>query len=301
MQRKTEGKSLVRVHFLDQHWAMVLEEPGTEVALELVSRWPSGVPFEKTPRADHRPATDVYLLLLKGRVLLGNGSDQRTLRAPVVYQWNAGQGALGPVPLKKLPPWVDAEGTVTPPQRAQIQAAEALGRKLTGSDVSTTLRAILASDNAEARGLAVHSAGATDDLPLLLAALRDAKHADVRATAVTALRNWIGRGAGQDQLLYQALVNGDYGAGQAETILQLLHTFSAQDRLRPETFETLIDYLNHDKIAIRELAYWHLTRMVPRGRDIAYNAAAGADEHARAQAVWRKLLPAGKVPPVVPK
>jgi len=298
-QRKAKGTSLVRVHFGDQNWDLVLEEPGTEVALELVSRWPPGVPYEKTPRPGHGPTTDVYLLLLKGRVLLGNGSDQRTLRGQVVYQWSPGRGVLGPVPLKDLPAWVNPEGTLTPRERSQILAAGALRQRLADGDVARALQQTLEGEDPEARVLAVYGAGATDNLPLLLAGLRNAKHPEVRGAAVAALRYWIGRAAGQDQQLFEALAKADYRAGQAEIILQLLHTFSAEDVTRPEAFETLIAYLNHDKIAIRELAAWHLTRLVPQGRDIPLNAGASAEERAQSLAAWRRLIPAGRLPPPV--
>ena len=62
------------------------------------------------------------------------------------------------------------------------------------------------------------------------------------------------------------------------------------------TYQALIHYLAHDRAAVRELAAWHLYRLVPEGRKIAYDAAAAPAERARAQAAWRKLLPAGRVP-----
>ena len=59
---------------------------------------------------------------------------------------------------------------------------------------------------------------------------------------------------------------------QAEAILQLLFGFSAEDLARPETYAVLIDYLVHEKPAIRNLAAWHLIRLVPQGKAIALQA-----------------------------
>jgi hypothetical protein len=55
--------------------------------------------------------------------------------------------------------------------------------------------------------------------------------------------------------------------------------------------------LQHKDPGIRELAAWRLYQLVPQGKDIAYDAAGSAEERTRGQAVWRKLIPEGKLPP----
>jgi hypothetical protein len=294
---KASGSIRVRVRFRNQTWDLALAEPGTQVALERVDGWPPGVPFEKNPRPEQRPMTDVYLLLLKGKVNLNDGSEQQSLDGQVVFHWSAARGAVGPLPLKKVPGWINPEANLTAQDRALKAAADRLRQRLSEGKVDSVLQKALAEGDTEGRVLAVYSAGACDDLPLLLTALRDAKHAEVRDAAVAALRHWIGSAAGQDLKLYETLVKADYRPGQAETILQLLHTFAAPDLGRPETYETLIDYLKHDKLAIRQLAHWHLARLVPQGRDINFNAAGSAEERARALEAWRRLVPAGQLPP----
>jgi hypothetical protein len=82
---------------------------------------------------------------------------------------------------------------------------------------------------------------------------------------------------------------------QAETVMQLLHSpFAAE---QPETYETLIAYLQHSQAAVRELARWHLYRLAPSGRDIKYDAAAPDAERAKAVEEWKKLIPRGQLPP----
>jgi hypothetical protein len=297
---KPTGAAAIRVRFLDQTWDLTLAEAGTQVALERVGQWPPGVRFEKEPRPGHQPVTDVYLLLLKGRINLNDGTAQRALAGPVVYHWNSQQGVLGSAPLQKLPAWVNPEGKSPESDKALDAAAQRMRQRLAGGTVAAALRAGFDERDAASRTLAVYDAGAVGDLPLVLAALGDGKHAEVRDAAAATLRLWVGRAPGQDQKLFGLLVKDNYRPGQAEILLQLLHTFSAQDRDRPETYETLIDYLNHNQVAIRALAHWHLTRMVPRGREIAFNAAASAEERGRALAAWRRLVPGGKLPPRTP-
>ena len=78
-------------------------------------------------------------------------------------------------------------------------------------------------------------------------------------------------------------------------MLQLLHSpFDPND---PVTYQTLIAYLQHDKLAVRELARWHLYRLVPAGRKIGYKPLATEEERARALREWKKLIPSGQLPP----
>jgi hypothetical protein len=80
-------------------------------------------------------------------------------------------------------------------------------------------------------------------------------------------------------------------------MLQLLHGFNDQELAEPETYELLIAYLTDSRLAIRALAYWHLVRLVPAGKDIAYNPTDDKEALKQGQQEWRKLVPEGKVPP----
>ena len=99
-------------------------------------------------------------------------------------------------------------------------------------------------------------------------------------------------------ILDNALVNqGKIPPAHAETILQLLHSFGPTELASPETYDVLIEYLNHDVLGIRGLAHWHLERLVPSGKKIKYNPLGTPDERSKAQVEWRKLLPSGELPP----
>jgi hypothetical protein len=51
---------------------------------------------------------------------------------------------------------------------------------------------------------------------------------------------------------------------------------------------------------MRELARWHLVRLVHGGNKIAYDAAAPEPQRVQAIAEWRRLVPEGELP-MVPK
>jgi hypothetical protein len=112
------------------------------------------------------------------------------------------------------------------------------------------------------------------------------------------LRNWLGRGPGQAEKLFAALTDeGKFSRNEAGTILFLLFGPDHKQLSLPAAYDVLIAMLGHDKIAIRELARWHLYRLVPSGKNIPYDAAAPAEARQQAQTRWRELIPMGQLPP----
>jgi hypothetical protein len=85
---------------------------------------------------------------------------------------------------------------------------------------------------------------------------------------------------------------------EAENILRLLHSFPAAELSRPETFETLIDYLTSNNLVVRELAAGHLYHLVPAVRPALqnYNAMAAPEARQQVQEACRKIIPKGKLP-----
>ena len=61
----------------------------------------------------------------------------------------------------------------------------------------------------------------------------------------------------------------------------------------------LIEYLRSERFGVRGLAHWHLKRLAPEGKKIAYNPNGTPEEIARGYAAWKKLIPSGKLPPKV--
>jgi hypothetical protein len=118
--------------------------------------------------------------------------------------------------------------------------------------------------------LAIYCLGALDDVKTLLAILADPDpiHAPDRDTAIFTLRRWLGRDARRGLLLFDEqhqtgllLADNKYTPREAQTIFTLLHDFSEEERGNPETYELLANRLLSDKVAIAELARWHLWRL----------------------------------------
>ncbi|MBL8794940.1 MAG: hypothetical protein JNM56_13610 [Planctomycetia bacterium] len=299
--QKTKGAAKVRVHFRKEVWELTLAEPGARATIELYGRWPRGVFFSKDDKNPAEPTAALVLLVLKGEADLKYGNRQIVLKqppGPALFQWDSAAGPdSAPQRLEKLPPWADPEAKPTPEAKERLARIEKVRQKLASEAPEAVIGELLKSKEPGERRLALVALGATDDLPRLLDALNHTEHADIREEAIMALRHWIGRGPGQDLKLYNALTQEKkYSPAQAEIVLRLLHSFGEADLGRPETYEALIAYLKHDRVSIRELARWHLIRLVPAGKAIKYDAAGTPKDRDAAYAEWKKLVPEGELP-----
>jgi hypothetical protein len=300
--RKPDGPATVCVRVRNESWDVVLAEPKSRVAFELYGRWPRGSRFTKEPKPEDAPVAEMVVLVLRGEAVLKHGSTSVRLHAPpgpALMRWDSVTGwDATPDHLDKLPEWANPEEGATAEGQARKAALEKFRDFAQQRGLDAALDAAVVSENPGMRRLAVIAMGALDELPRLGKALRETKYPDVLDNGVLALRHWIGREPGQDQKLYNLLVSqGKYTPVQAETVVQLLHSFGEADLGRPETYETLIDLLDHQGQAIRNLAHWHLIRLVPAGKKIPYSALDPESKRAEAIKEWKKLIPPGQLPP----
>jgi hypothetical protein len=206
--------------------------------------------------------------------------------------------------LDTLPEWTSKKLLETPEAKAALAVLEGVAKQIQSKAPEAVYAGLAAAAGAEKDPLkagsmrrgSVYGSAALDNLGPVVDALAD-KHADVRDAAVQALRAWIGRGPGQDLKLYDYLQKDkQFSKVHAAIALQLLHSYGDADLLRPETFEVLIAYLRHERPAIRELAAWHLDRLVPAGKDIPYDPTASREDLDKAYKAWKALVPTGELP-----
>jgi hypothetical protein len=301
INRKESGAAQVHIQVRNDTWDLTLAEPGTRIALELYSRWPRGVRFAKEPDPKHVPTASLIFLVLQGQVSLEHGGFAHTMKAPpgpAMIEWDSvtGQDAA-PQRLDKLPAWAVTQAKDSPQAAMRKEILERFRQTVADKGLDATLDQFLNSDKPVDRILAIYVLTALDDLGRLAPALREAKNPEIWEHGILALRAWIGRGPGQDQLLYNALIDvGKFTPVHARTVLNGLHSFGDEDLARPELYQALIDYLEHEKLIIRALAAWHLERLAPAGKKFGYNPADAPEKRAEAVAKWRELIPPGTIP-----
>ncbi len=294
---KKAGAARIKLRVHDVEGVVTLEEPGATLSTEIYGRWPRGVPFRMQPKPGEEPAISFTFLAIKGNIDLKGPRREIKLKAPPGLAMLDGdtladqEAAAGY--LQELPVWA--------PEHLSDMGSTELGKKklermaqfrtlATDKGLDAALDQFLASDNPLERRYAVLLLVAMDNMQRLGEVLRQTTHQDVWDTAIIALRNWIGRGPGQDQKLYKRLTeNAGYAPREAEAVLELLHSFSSEELSHPETYQMLISYLGSERPTLRQLAYWHLYRLMPAGRSIGYDPMAPKEKRDAAIKEWRKL------------
>lgn len=304
--RKKEGAARVRIHFHDQQWEATLTEPGTRIALELYGRWARGVPFRKEPGPKDVPSADLLFLVRKGQVELKHGDCSHLLSAPpgpALLHWdNRGTPEEAPQKLEKLPDWAATEESDSERVQRIKKTVERLRQEVVKSSPRKAARTFVKSEDPNERATGVIFMGALDDLEGLGEVFTETKYPDVWDRAVIVVRHWLGRRPGQDQILYQRLLDKrGFKPAQAAGVMQLLHSFGEAERAQPELYTTLVRYLDNDVLGIRGLAHWHLVRLVPAGKEIGYNPLDPKEQRDKARAQWKKLIEEkiakGELPP----
>jgi hypothetical protein len=302
---KESGPARVWLRVNGAAFAITLAEPGATICLGLYSFWPRGSSFSITPREEDSPVRRLSFFAVKGQMDVKDGSTQHSLSEPpgrASLTWDSVNGTEEAARTRpQVDGWADIHRKRTPQARLSAEVAETYLLGVKTKQPRTVLfemvdAASKNSDHSKAMAdFGVLGLAAMNDIERVAQTLDDPRQAELRRAATLALRHWIGDAPGRDQRLYRYLAEQlGYSKAQAATFMQLLHgTLSPDD---PETYEALIAYLKHEKLAIRELAWARLSNLVPKDLAIAYDPAATPAERAKAYAAWKEAIPSGSLP-----
>jgi hypothetical protein len=289
---KKDGAAKVAFTVRGETVAVTLKAPGTRFGVEVFGRHPGGA----GSILKDEPTTFIVGLVTEGAVEVASKTNQFALSAnpgPEVFRWDSVTREPELVNLDKLP-----QLTRNDKEKARFAHLCDVAAPLAGKQRGQALERMLAASTSDERRVAVTAAGALDDLPRLLGALADEQNADVRNQAILTLRHWLGRGPGQIKTLGLAMIGSkQFRALKNQVVIPLLIGFDEHERVRPGVRDFLVVLLDHKNIAVRELAHWHLVRIAPKGRDIAYDPAGPAEGRQQAIERWRQLLSAEAAPP----
>ena len=287
---KPAGPALVRIRFGEEVWDVTLHDANSEVGLELLG---TCVPYSNAP-ASNEPETDVALLVLKGEASFKVRNEEFLLQPSTIVTWDSVLGAASkPRQVPRLPEWYLSKNLPTSPPSAREanQLLENLSRISTTKTLDVALGECLHANEVATRVLAVRCLAALGDVSALVSALNDEKRPEMRSTAVEGLRHvlWPQLPAATNEF-DRIAKEKNYTDKQIVTIRQLLQGFGGQQWAEPAVQTTVVDYLLHDKLLIRQLAYSLLVRRYPDGQRIGYDAGADLRKRERACEEWKTLV-----------
>jgi hypothetical protein len=309
---KKQGPASVRVRFADEIWDVTLKEPGTEIGMDLLRQFSQDVQWQK----GEEPEALLLLWVVSGKAGLkvnkyGEYPNLEAPPGPAYVRWdNKGRGVQPPMRLEKLSAGWSKNPPATEPARAMTLALEQQSKALAANrPLEVVLMEEVQSKQIAERLLAIYSLSALDEVGKLLDVLGDDKTGQFeRDAADFALRRWISRDVDNGRRMFDPkersgllTEKGKFRRAEAEIIVRLLHYYDAAECRNPDTFRVLADYLTSDKLAIRELAYWHLAQLSAGVKLPPFNPTLPPEECARFAAAVNKLIDAGELPPAARK
>jgi hypothetical protein len=321
----------VRIRFHREIWDVTLEEPQTKVGVALLGRHVLPYDAHEPPRADcilivrsGRASVRVSPYVEYGNI---EPVKEGKTTVPQLISWDSvGKGVRPPVPFPRdlRPGEQMVLGVFDPPKvpstlpREVQEEWQKLPEALVGMSarlsrpgkIETMLMEMLQSEDASVRPLqallAVRCLGALDAIPALVDDIlnNEQKSFALRREAIYTLRHWTGRNASQENLLFDPdpkvrsgllTAGGKFSPSEAEILISLLHTPSTEQLVSPDYWAYLIDNLKHDKLAVRQVACFHLM-LLPEGQSVRYDPAGPLEARQAGIAAWKKLIPDGKIP-----
>lgn len=287
---KPDGIAAVKLRFHEHSWDLRLLTPDTEIGIEVTGRVPPGT-------GEWIPHSRLAIFVMRGEITAKRGEGEERIGARKVLVWDSVHSEGGPgltVPQSEPPAWL----TRRPAYPAEVRDALAafqrrLNDKLAAQGQDLAWMAV-AADEAISQSrrpweqyLAVFVLAALDQLGPVIETVDHPDNPYLRRAAIDALLHFLGRQPGQGAAVSQALIERGYAPADREIFLKLVRRIDKPDRA---AIEQLLEWLNHPRLAIRELAFLNLVTLLPTDRLVGYDPAAPTDQRERAIGQLRSRL-----------
>ncbi|MFQ3650645.1 MAG: hypothetical protein SNJ75_09945 [Gemmataceae bacterium] len=312
---KESGPCKIRLRLDNEVWDIRLALPSDEVGVDLVRLYtPDTDPYTEPPR------TMVVFFVMRGEVQMDlDEFHSHRLEADgnqtMLLMWDSQRKSFPPQrttllkEFAKMPPTPEeVEGTKKSEVRdtvAGLKNLQTLIEAKPRDKLTVALKEGLDKDSVAARIAAIFALATVDEPGRLLEVLANEQrtHAPDRLAAIFALRHWLSAEQNRYKKLYDKtnstglLVERGYKDSEAKTLVELLFDLSPEYWNKPETFYSLARCLEHRRIAIAELGYWHLSRLamdtrLPDGFNAAFPAES-REQYAKRiiEMIDKRLLP----------
>jgi len=263
-------------------WRIELTNPRTTFALEINPAQPEKLDEDLTPRS-----FEGAIYLLSGSLRLTTASGRvRSLTEPSRFVLTPGQtapaaeGAPGDAgkapqaglaeaePLSAAPRWAGPD----PPQMSlasRTAAAQYLKEFIEDQPLLLSIGPVVKDDRPRISELAVKTLALTEQYPALVRSLAEGQHEESLDAAIVGLRTWLSMDPENGKLLRDELPRVFHPA-DADAVYRLLWGFGKADVRNRDASMQLVNWLEHDHLAVRQLAFYHVFRLT--GQKFNYRA-----------------------------
>lgn len=259
-----------------------------------------GIEVKSVPptRPDQPVTNDSYqskIFVVSGSIRLADGNGQvelltgpswRLLKssAPAEGEEKVALGAAPP--LLRIPDWLDP---VSKESRARLvrRAATLFEREFDADrPLSENVHPLIKDDRPYISELAVKCLALTGKFSAVTEGLISI-HEESRRAAIEGLRDWLATKAANGELLEKALQKR-FPPEETVIVERLLWGYTDQDAMNRETSEQLVTWLDHESLAIRELAFYHVYHLT--GAKYDYLPMRPATQRRAAIARWEERI-----------
>jgi hypothetical protein len=242
------------------------------------------------------------LFVLAGSVRFSDGSGNiRMIHAAANDGWMSltpveRKAAIAPnapvtaTPLLTIPNWLDPNGKRSS-SSAQLFLKEFPKVAMDLQDqqgMSLIVPAIVSDPRPRISELAVKCLAMTQSYQWLVKALAEVEHEESRAVAIYGLRTWLPTSPENGKRLRDELRQFFSTEFDVETVYRLLWGFDKKDAQDKITSFQLVEWLEHDHVAVRQLAFYHIFRLT--GRRFDYGPILPSGQRRSAVNRWLKHL-----------
>jgi hypothetical protein len=256
----------VGIRLVNEDCRLTINSSKAECGLEVTPREPTR--FEDDLSADPYVGS---LFVTQGEAsFTGHPAKPELLTAPAwmplgVKDRKALAAAGSRPPLLTTPDWLDPDqsGMSITVRRYAARYQKEIDLEL---PLEHTVPAIVSSKVPRLAEYAAKTLAVTEQISGLVEAMARGEHEEVRAAAITGLRQWLPQAEANRDVL-RAEIEKHFPPDQVDPIYRLLWGYDDADARNQGASRLLVDWLKHDSIVIRELAMLHIYRLTGQRYD----------------------------------
>ena len=281
-----ESPVVVSIRIANEDFRLELLQPGTLCGIEV--QRPQPQKFKQPP--DPSEFTGVLYVKAGSVTFFGSDGQQTAIDGPASMPLTPG---LPRVPQSRpeavagsFPQWLSADVRPLSPI-ARRMATQFENEIEKDQAVWTSVPAITDDQRPRIAELACKLLDLTGNYQALVRALARTEHEEALQAAIEGLRNWLAVSAENDALLVTQL-EASFPPDTVGVVQQLLWGYDVEDGRDPVISEQLVNWLQHDHVAVRELAIYQIARLT--NRRLEYHASLPAAGRRAAIDRWKNHL-----------